>query len=999
VAQPTFRILGRLEILVEDRPVDLPSRRERALLGVLLLYAGQVVSTDRLIDSVWGESVPVSARHMVQEYISRLRADLGDGAVIATRSPGYALEPEPDALDADRFSALVAAARASVAADELEAGLEAYDEALQLWRGEVLAGIPLEGEAHAAATRLEAQRRAAWLERVEVALALGRHNELVPELERAVASEPLDEQLLRKLMIALYRSGRQADALARYRDGRQRLVDELGIEPTAESRSLEQAILRHDPDLTVTAARPARTDAGQRSSYQRRRLRWAMAVGGIAGGISVALAAGLVIADRRAGAAPVDGNAIAVVDATRARLLASIPVDVRPGAIAAGAGSLWVASPDTSSLTRVSPVTRRVVATVPLERPAASLAAAGGGIWAVGSIDTDTSLMLQRIDPTFNTSVRVRRLPMVVIGDTGSLADAGSTLVVAPRSGFLTRIGTRTGRALSRIDPNAAPTAVAQGFGSSWLAYREADAVLRIDASGSTTTIPVGREPSAVTVGRHAVWVANSLDGTVKSIDPATSSVITTVKVGRAPSALAEGDGDIWVANAGDGTLTRINERTNEPTAHVRVGGSPQGLAVVAGKVWVSIQSQPAAQPAGGTLVVSVPSFNVHFDPAVEDTYDSAPIEYAICSTLLNFPDASGPAGMRLVPDAARSMPTVSKDGRTYTFLIRRGIRFSPPSNQLVTAETFKDAIERSLSPRKSMGLEGSGLGQYDLGGRLVGAAAYTAGRTPHIAGVTARGYRLTIRLTHRNPDLPELISDIPFCAVPTDTPLKPQDGAFPTSGPYYIAAETPGRSLTLLRNPNYHGDRPQRPHKIEVVIGQQHPVAAVEAGKIDYAIDGVTPDQSVHLARQYGPGSPAAHRGHQQYFVNPRLEIDTIDLNTSRPLFASKNMRRAVNYAVDRRALAANGGPSSHTRPSHRCTSLLASPASATNASTPSRPTSRRPAASPAPATTRRCSTASSRQAPAASAPPRSSPTTWKRSASTSKSTACPATSSTTAS
>ncbi len=148
---------------------------------------------------------------------------------------------------------------------------------------------------------------------------------------------------------------------------------------------------------------------------------------------------------------------------------------------------------------------------------------------------------------------------------------------------------------------------MAQGFGSSWLAYREANLVVRIDETGAITTIPVGRGPTAVTVGRRAVWVADALGGTVKSIDPATSSVETTVEVGSAPSAIAEGDGSVWVANAGDGTLTRIDERTSRPTAHVAVGGSPQALVVAEGKVWVSVQPPPAAEPTGGTLVVSVP--------------------------------------------------------------------------------------------------------------------------------------------------------------------------------------------------------------------------------------------------------------------------------------------------------------------------------------------------------------------------------------------------------
>ena len=900
----TCAILGPLEVLVDGQRVDLASRRERALLGALLLRIGDVASVDELIDSVWGDPAPASARHMVHEYVSRLRDSLGEASVIATRAPGYTIERGACELDAARFAELLRAARSAAAADELDESLRLFDEALGFWRGDVLSHVELDGDARSAAARLDDERRAAGSERFDVALALGRHTEVVPELERAAAAEPQDEHLLRQLMTALYRSGRQADALARYRDVRQRLVQELGIEPGAELRSLEQAILQHDPDLAAPPPRRNRS-VDSLEPPRRRRLGRSAALVAVAGIAAAALALSLGNGSR--GVAPVDGNAVAVIDAAHARLLGSVPVDSRPAAVAAGAGSIWVSSPDASSVTRISPATRRVVASIPLDRPAASLAAGDGSIWAVGSDAADTSLTLDRIDPTFDTAARVRRLPMVSAGDTGSVASARDTVVVAPRSGFLTRIDARSGR-VARIDPNAAPAAVAQGFGSSWLAYPEADAVVRVDATGALTTIPVGREPTAVTVGRRAVWVADTLDDTVKSIDPATSSVITTIAVGHAPSGIAEGGGDIWVANAGDGTVTRIDEATSEPTARVLVGGSPQALVVAGGNVWVTVQPAPPAKPTGGTLVVSVPSFITQFDPAIEDTIDAGPIESEICSTLVTYPDEAGAAGLRLVPDAARTAPTISDGGRTYTFRIRPGLRFSPPSNEPVDAETFKHAIERSLSPRMEIPHGTQTTGQQELPD-VVGGAAYIAGKTRHIAGITADGDRLTIRLVHPASDLPARLATQAFCAVPADMPLHPVNAPFPTPGPYYIASETPGKSLVLLRNPNYHGDRPRRPRRIEVVIGPQHPVEDVEASRLDYAIDGVRPGQSAELERRYGAGSPAARRGHQQYFVNPELEVDQITLNTSRPLFASARMRRAVSYAVDRQALAANGG------------------------------------------------------------------------------------------
>src|SRR5262245_20156257 len=153
----SFRILGRLEALVDGRVVDLPSRGERALLGVLLLHVGEVVSIDALIDSVWGERAPASARHMVHEYVSRLRSDLG-APVIATRAPGYLVEREACELDSVRFAELLRSARSAVSADEPVEALKAYDEALELWRGDALSDLGLEGDAHSAAARLDDQR-------------------------------------------------------------------------------------------------------------------------------------------------------------------------------------------------------------------------------------------------------------------------------------------------------------------------------------------------------------------------------------------------------------------------------------------------------------------------------------------------------------------------------------------------------------------------------------------------------------------------------------------------------------------------------------------------------------------------------------------------------------------------------------------------------------------------------------------------------------------------
>ena len=164
------------------------------------------------------------------------------------------------------------------------------------------------------------------------------------------------------------------------------------------------------------------------------------------------------------------------------------------------------------------------------------------------------------------------------MGDTGSLSGRGETLLVAPRTGLLTRVDARSGRTLGQLDPNAAPSAAALGFGSSWLAYREANLVVRVDSSGAITQIPVGRGPSAIAVGKRAVWVANALDGTVKSIDPATGAVITTIPVGSTPTAIATDGDSVWVASGGDGKLVRIDERSNQRHREGRDRRKPAGV-------------------------------------------------------------------------------------------------------------------------------------------------------------------------------------------------------------------------------------------------------------------------------------------------------------------------------------------------------------------------------------------------------------------------------------
>jgi DNA-binding SARP family transcriptional activator len=261
-----FSILGPLEVRGDgDRPLELGGRKQRALLAVLLLHANRVLSSGNLIEALWGDSPPETAPTALQGYVSHLRKALAPAAAIVTRAPGYVLELEEEELDLNRFERIVEEARRAAAEGDAAKAAGQLREALALWRGPALGDLADEPFARAEALRLEELRLAAFEERIEADLRLGRHATLVGELETYVAQQPLRERPRAQLMLALYRSGRQAEALAAYREARRVLVDELGIEPGRELQELEQAILRHDPALDLRSD-PAEDLAGEPDS-------------------------------------------------------------------------------------------------------------------------------------------------------------------------------------------------------------------------------------------------------------------------------------------------------------------------------------------------------------------------------------------------------------------------------------------------------------------------------------------------------------------------------------------------------------------------------------------------------------------------------------------------------------------------------------------------------------------------------------------------------------
>ena len=262
MATTDFRILGPLEVVEEGQLVPLAGARQRALLAILLLHAGEAISSDRLIDELWGEEPPDAGSAALRVRISQLRRALGPaGELLVTRPPGYALALAPEQVDLRRFERLVEEGDRALGREDPAAAVDSLREALALWRGPPLADFSYAPFAQGAIVRLDELRLAAIELRVEAELALGDHARVVGELQALVREHPMRERLCGQLMLALYRDGRQTDALEAYRTARARLVEEIGLEPGPELHDLERRILAQDEGLMIDRrprAAPAR---------------------------------------------------------------------------------------------------------------------------------------------------------------------------------------------------------------------------------------------------------------------------------------------------------------------------------------------------------------------------------------------------------------------------------------------------------------------------------------------------------------------------------------------------------------------------------------------------------------------------------------------------------------------------------------------------------------------------------------------------------------------
>ena len=625
-------MLGPLEVLEDDRQLDLGRLKERTVLAVLLLHANEFVSRERLIDELWGAAPPATATKAVNVYVSKLRKTLGgngDGP-IATADGGYRLAVAPDLLDVNRMRVLVAAARERMADGDSAAASRLLEEALAFWRGPTLAGLSLESVGRDEVAQLDELRLTVLMDRIDCDLAAGHHEHVLGELQVLIREHPLRERLRAQQMLALYRADRQADALDAYQKARHALIDELGIEPSESLQRLQQAILRHDAALEIPAgtaatngAAPAPTPATaapaelpQRSRRRRPALRRRyLAVPGLA--VVAAVAATVAVlsthgSGRKPPSSPVSyvqPDSYAVIDPATGKLVGDPGGGVKPGPMALVGNTLWIVTRGNGQIQPYDLRAQRETPPFPAGAAPYDIAAdADGNAWVS---DRKPVVTWIRHPASYDTHhpyatpvVTTQNIQVHLPGAGAEAVGAGYLWVISDLPGRIGRsvslVDVRHRRLASTIPLGRQTTAIAYGYGSAWIgAYDPQDSTASLmkvrPGSERVESLQLetgdGAGPLAVTVGDGSVWVVTSR-GSLLRIDPGKPQVIARIPMSaERPTLLAVGAGSVWTANLIRYSVSQIDPHENTIVRTIPLGSYdavPCGIAATHHDVFVT---------------------------------------------------------------------------------------------------------------------------------------------------------------------------------------------------------------------------------------------------------------------------------------------------------------------------------------------------------------------------------------------------------------------------
>jgi YVTN family beta-propeller protein len=895
-------LTGRVAAEANGRVLDearFPGRQGRLLFVYLVAAGSRPVPRDELADAIWGESPPASWEKALTVIASKLRGLVAEDGITLTNAFGCYRLDLPEGTWVDLFAAARGAqdAEEALAAGELEQARAAAESAESLSRRPFLAG---EDGAWVEQKRRELAdiRERALTVLADACLRSGAAREAAKWAEELIALSPFREAGYRRLMDAHVVAGNRAEALRVYEQCRQLLAEELGAYPSPETDSIYRALLAAPQTSvrTMPVAEPTIKPIERRSRNRR-----AVLLSALSAVVAAAVLIPLVVSGNGGrSAVSAAGDSLGLVDAHSGRLVADTVVGATPTAVAFGERAYWVTNADGDTVSRINPRTNAVVQTITVGNGPSGIATGAVAVWVVNSLDGTVS----RIDPGTNTVVHT-----IGVGTepVGIVYAAGSVWVANTGDGTISRIDPKSDK------PTTLPVAATQlafGAGTLWASERGADEVVRIDPTTARqifAPIHVGNGPTGIAFGDGAVWVANSLDGTVYRIDPDTNSVTAAVTTGDGPDAVAVDARGVWVSNRFDSTIVRIDPGRNVVAKRVSVGSRPLGLATSGDAVLVAVSSSGAGH-RGGTLVLRADrpkqgDFVDHIDFALSNYTYVSPLLRMTGDGLTALNQASGPAGAQLVPDMATSLPTPTDGGKTYTFLLRSGIRYS--TGKPVRATDFRATIERDFAL-------GSPTSDFD---ELVGGAQCRKHpkRCDLSRGIVAddAARTVTFHLTRPDPDFLYRLADSFAYVLPGDTPRR-EAGThpLPATGPYMVATYRPRKLLRFVRNPFFHewsrAAQPDGyPDRIDIRIAgtADDAIRDVVDGKADvvWLAEPFTPKQVSRLEVRYA----------SQIHTAPSPNLQALFLNTRVPPFNRLDARKAINLAVDRAAATnAWGGP-----------------------------------------------------------------------------------------
>jgi YVTN family beta-propeller protein len=619
--------------------------------------------------------------------------------------------------------------------------------------------------------------------------------------------------------------------------------------------------------------------------WARRRARRLLAIGSA---LAVAAAVCIVALARpwAGGSAGLPGNSVGLIDAAGGRVGAAVAVG-GPDSLAFGVGSVWAVGRTDGTVSRINPATHAVVQQIPVGTDPAALTVAGGDVWVANSGDGTVSRINAAAGRVVDT-VQVGNIPdAIASGPSGIwVANQGDATVdqIDPGTGEVTRRG---------IPVGGLPDGIAVGPDAVWVANGEDGTVTRIDpATGQPSgPVPVGSGPKGIAITAAAVWVANSLDLTVSRLDPVTGKVTAVVGVGDGPGAIAAAADGVWVSGEFSATLHRIDPDTNRVSRVISVGSTPRGIAAAGPGIWVAARPFAAAGHRGGTLT-EVSKYLPEPDPVQAYGSPGMPALATVYDGLVAFRKTDGALGGTLVPDLAVTLPRPAGGGTTYTFTLRRGIRYS--NGTPVRASDFRRGIQRELS-------FGDVPDYYE--GILGAQACHRNPRRCDLhAGIVTNDAAgtVTFHLDQADPDFLNKLALVLAAPAPPGAPGHLIDRApfLPGTGPYMISQYRPDSSLTLVRNPHFRQwSYAAQPAGYPNVIRfeqmadpgqQQSAVAAGRADLVDTSLNGQ-------------PSRPLAVRYPTRVHSSLKLAAMYLFLNTRQPPFTSLKARQALNYATDR--------------------------------------------------------------------------------------------------